>query len=299
MSDSTRVEAALDALYGAPPEAFIDERKRLVKELRSAGERPAAAEVAKLRKPSAAAWALNHVSREAPAVVVEWLAAGERLRDASARPAQVGGEEVRAAIAAHRAATARLLEVVRDSARPGGRALSEDMLDRARNLLLAAATDADLAERLRRGRLGEQPTAQPSDAQVAPEPPGEPTSPAAAPAAKRDAGESASAAARTRREAEDRRHAVEARRRAERTAELERRIRAAEAEIERLAAKHGEGVRAAGTADNLVEAARRALREAQARAEGARVAVREHEEALRAARAGLEDLRAERRAESP
>jgi hypothetical protein len=293
MTESTRVEAALQALYGAPLEAFIDERKRLVKELRSAGDRSAAARLAKLRKPSAAAWALNQVSREAPEVVEEWLAVGERLRDASSRPAQVGGEGVRAAITAHRAATAKLVAVLRERARPGGRPLSEDMLDRARNLLLSATTDGALAEGLRRGRITEEQTADASDAAEAPESRSQIRTEPADAATKRDAAHSA---ARSRLDADARRREVEARRRAEHAAELERGIRAAQAEMKRLAAEHGDRLTAAGKADARVEAARRALREAEARAAEARVAVREHEEALRAAEAGLEGLRAQRRA---
>jgi hypothetical protein len=156
MIGSPKVEAARDALYGVPLEAFVEERKRLVKDLRTSGDRQAAAEVAKLRKPSAAAWALNRVAREAPDVVDEWIKAAAHLRDASSRPAQVGGEAVRTAIASHRAATARMLDTLRERSRPGGRPVSEDLLDRARTLLQSATADASLAALLRRGSISEE-----------------------------------------------------------------------------------------------------------------------------------------------
>ncbi|MCW3062993.1 MAG: hypothetical protein JWN32_165, partial [Solirubrobacterales bacterium] len=58
------VQAAVDQLYAVPLEEFVPERTRLAKELRAQGEETAAAELAKLPKPTAAAWALNHVARE-------------------------------------------------------------------------------------------------------------------------------------------------------------------------------------------------------------------------------------------
>src|SRR5918995_5734861 len=46
----TEHDAAVDQLHAAPLEDFVAERKRLAKELRGAGERDAAAKLAKLPK---------------------------------------------------------------------------------------------------------------------------------------------------------------------------------------------------------------------------------------------------------
>ncbi|CAA9463117.1 MAG: hypothetical protein AVDCRST_MAG38-369, partial [uncultured Solirubrobacteraceae bacterium] len=137
MNASPALDAALDALHDAPLEAFVDERKRLARELRGGGDRTGAAELAKARKPSAAACALNRAARDTPDLVSEWLTVSADLREASARPAQAGAG-LRAAIAAHRSTTSRLMESIRERARPGDRPLSEDMVDRVRNLLQAA-----------------------------------------------------------------------------------------------------------------------------------------------------------------
>ena len=76
----------------------------LVKELKADGRKDDAAAVAKLRRPSVAAWALNQVAREQPDLVEAAIDAGEQLRAAS--DAAVAGRpgELRAATAAERTA---------------------------------------------------------------------------------------------------------------------------------------------------------------------------------------------------
>jgi hypothetical protein len=137
----------VDRLFSVPLEDFVAERKQVAKELREAGEREAAAEVAKLPKPTPPAWALNRLARDEPDEVGAWLDAAEELREVSESP----GAGLREAIEAHRDATRTLLGVVRDRARPGGKPLSEPMLVRVRELLQAATVDAQVAEALRRG----------------------------------------------------------------------------------------------------------------------------------------------------
>ena len=151
----TDLQTAVDQLHAVPLEDFVAERKRLAKELRSGGDRDAAAELAKLPKPSAPAWALNHVAREEPAAVADWLEATGALRDASAHADRSSGDALRAAMAAHRDATRQLLATVRNRARPNGRPLTEPMLDRVRDLLQAATADEARAELLRAGRAVE------------------------------------------------------------------------------------------------------------------------------------------------
>ena len=141
----------VDRLYAVPLEDFVAERKQVAKELRDAGEREAAAEVAKLPKPTPPAWALNRLAREDPDAVAEWLDAAAALREASANP----GAGLREAMAEHRDATRKLIAAARDRTRPAGRPLSEPMLARVRELLQAATADPEQAEALRRGTLVE------------------------------------------------------------------------------------------------------------------------------------------------
>ena len=53
----------VDELYGLPLDRFTPERNALARELRNLGERERGAEVAALRKPSVAAWAVNQLAR--------------------------------------------------------------------------------------------------------------------------------------------------------------------------------------------------------------------------------------------
>lgn len=76
------LEQAMDELYGAAPEDFVTERTRLAKALRNAGLGEDAERLAKLRKPSLAAWVLNQLSRRERRDVDLLLDAGHRLREA-------------------------------------------------------------------------------------------------------------------------------------------------------------------------------------------------------------------------
>ena len=78
------LETALDELYDATPEEFVAERKRLVKELKSAGHVEEADQFTKVRKPTVAAWALNRLARDHRREVDLLLDSGHRMRTAQA-----------------------------------------------------------------------------------------------------------------------------------------------------------------------------------------------------------------------
>ena len=85
------LDEALDDLYGVDPDAFVAERKRLARELKDAGDEAAADAVAKTRKPTVAAWALNQLARKQRRDVDLLLDAGHRLRQA--QEGVVGGAD--------------------------------------------------------------------------------------------------------------------------------------------------------------------------------------------------------------
>jgi hypothetical protein len=249
---------ALDRLAAVPLEDFVAERKRLAKALRDAGDREAAAEIARLPKPTPPAWALNHLAREDPAAMDQWLAAADALRHASTHAAEVGGDELRAAMAAHRDATRILLAAVRDRV-----PLSEPMQERVRALLQSATADPDAAARLRSGRIAEG--AGEGDA-----PPAAPPPPAAP--KRRGARESdEQRAAREQAEAEARAGAEE--QAAQARADLERRAGVASAELERLRELAAEREEAASAAAERLEEARRTLHRSESELSAARSAV--------------------------
>jgi hypothetical protein len=271
----------VDRLFAVPLEDFVAERKAVAKELRAAGEREAAAEVAKLPKPTPPAWALNQLAREEPEVVGAWLDVAEELRDVSASP----GAGLREAMAAHRDATRTLLGMVRDRARPGGKPLSEPMLERVRGLLQAATVDASVADALRRGVVvegAELPTF--AAAGEGGEGAGRASSRSAAPSRSR------SSAAAERRAAKEREAERKAKERADRLAELERHISAAEEELARLRDESAERDAAVAAADERLEEARRTLHRSESEASAAHAAADEARAAVATAERELRQL---------
>jgi hypothetical protein len=275
--------ADADRLYAVPLEDFVEERKRLARELRTAGDRAAAAEVAKLPKPTPPAWALNLLAREEPEAVEAWLDAAETLRRESARPTA----GLREAMSSHRDATRALVALARERARPGGRALSAPMLERVRELLQAATVDAAQAEALRGGRVVEGADASGDVAAVTPAlgdgandrieatatgGRGGTAGRRGAAAAKRAAGEER---AERRRAAEARAAEKAAAERAERVAALERNVAEAEAKAERLRDRAAELELAAQAADERLDEARRTLKRTESEAAAAHDAARE------------------------
>ena len=140
-------------LYGLNPDQFVAARNQLAKSLRSAGQRQDAAEVARLRKPPAPAWALNQVARQSPDLIGAVLSAGAHLR--AAMDAALTGDPsgVRAARTAEReAVNAAVAEALRHLEQIGHSA-NEAARRRIEATLRAAAIDDPVAERLRQGRL--------------------------------------------------------------------------------------------------------------------------------------------------
>jgi hypothetical protein len=72
------------ALYALAPEEFTPARNALARRLKKDRRGDEASTVAKLRRPSRTAWALDQLARHEPALVAEVLRTGKRLRDAMA-----------------------------------------------------------------------------------------------------------------------------------------------------------------------------------------------------------------------
>ncbi|MEV4799960.1 hypothetical protein AB0K18_08070 [Nonomuraea sp. NPDC049421] len=76
------LDEVADRLYGVPPPEFTAARAEAARAAKEAGDGGLAKEIAKLRKPTVSAWAVNRLSREHPAELDELLEVGERLRAA-------------------------------------------------------------------------------------------------------------------------------------------------------------------------------------------------------------------------
>ena len=143
----------VDHLYALPLEEFTPARDAAAKEIRKAGDRETAAIVAKLPKPTPAAWTANQVAREQPELIEAMLEAGEDLRVAQeAAVSGGGGRGLRDATLAERRAVDAVMTAAMDY-KPAGKPLSRAMADRLRTTLHAAASDEAIRDALAQGRL--------------------------------------------------------------------------------------------------------------------------------------------------
>lgn len=76
------LRAAVEQLYAAPPGRFTPLRSELVAQAKSAGEKDLAASIGALRKPTVAAWAVNHFVREHADELEEFRSFADLLREA-------------------------------------------------------------------------------------------------------------------------------------------------------------------------------------------------------------------------
>ena len=145
----------VDDLYGLPFDRFVPERTALARELRSAGRREEAGEVAALRKPSVAAWAVNQLVRTQRRGVDELFEAGDALREAHDQVLGGRGDagSLRTAVARERAAVDELIKVARGVLTGDGHELSPTIIDRVTDTLHAAALDDDARAQVGDGRL--------------------------------------------------------------------------------------------------------------------------------------------------
>ena len=144
MAGDSNLEAEIDALYAGAPEDFVKARGELAKRLTKEKRKDEAAEVKKLRKPTAAAALVNQLSRDNPKQMKALAAAGEKLRDSGTVSDQ---KKLRAAVVKEREAVKALM----DSATAIGG--SSATLERVGETLRAVVGDPELAELVLAGRL--------------------------------------------------------------------------------------------------------------------------------------------------
>jgi hypothetical protein len=142
-------------LYGLPLERFTEERNAMAKGLRREARRDAATEVAKLRKPSVAAWAVNQLVRTQQREVAALFDAGDALQKAQADllAKQGDADSLRRALDAERAALEKLIEKARGLLSSDGHELTPARIEQVSETLHAAALDEDARAQVRDGCL--------------------------------------------------------------------------------------------------------------------------------------------------
>jgi hypothetical protein len=149
-STGAAVDAALDELYAVDPGSFVEVRTRLAAELRGAGDSAGAKSVLSARRPTTAAWALNQLSREAPALVDAFLERSRELDRAQAGELAGGREAIRTATHEQRTALAEVTDAA--TAILGERA-TDAYRAQIQATLRAAGADPAVGDELRSGRF--------------------------------------------------------------------------------------------------------------------------------------------------
>ncbi len=151
------LDEALDQLYGAALAEFVTLRKELAAQLKAAGDADDAKELAKARRPTTAAWALNQLAREEPQLVDAVIDAGDQVRRAQEDAAPGEADALREAAAARRRIVSDAADAaVRIATRSGAKG------DAHRDALVAtldtASINPELGPALRAGRLVREST---------------------------------------------------------------------------------------------------------------------------------------------
>jgi len=154
MPRSSQVEPEVDALYGLRPGEFVAARDELARRLRREGHREEADAVKALARPTAAAWAVNQLSRREPEWTQALVTAGRRLLEAHERLLEHGDREGwRDAGESAREAVDRLTQLAEQILREERGSVSGVLRDQVRETLQAATLDADARDAVAAGRL--------------------------------------------------------------------------------------------------------------------------------------------------
>ncbi|TCO65843.1 hypothetical protein EV192_1011635 [Actinocrispum wychmicini] len=125
-------------------------RTEYARAAKEAGDKEAAEKIAKLRKPSQAAWVLNLLARRAPAELKRLANLGAALRDAHGR---FDGETIRELSQQRRQVVRAMVTQVRSIANDEGQKLSDTVLRDVESVFTAALADPAVTETLMTGTL--------------------------------------------------------------------------------------------------------------------------------------------------
>ena len=147
----------LDRLFAVPLKGFIEERRRVVGELKAAGQAQQAKEVDRIAKPTVSAWATNQLVRRDPKLIEELGQVAASLRNV-----QLGGggnkdgdSRYGDAVAKQREILKRLRTDAEDVLTSSEHAPSPQVVERIIRNLREGVADETTRDRVQRGRLTE------------------------------------------------------------------------------------------------------------------------------------------------
>lgn len=151
MSDSDRLLAeAVAAVYAVTLETFMATRSALVAQAKASGNAAAAKDIARLRRPSVAAWAINNLVRRRPDVVADLIGLGVRMRSAQAA---LDGEALSALRGPRNAVLGEFVWAASVQAAAEGRVLVASVEDQVMATAVASLADEGAADALASGAL--------------------------------------------------------------------------------------------------------------------------------------------------
>jgi hypothetical protein len=142
-----------EKLLAVVPSEFVARRDELARELRDSGRSEDAATVTRLRKPTVVVTAVNRAARDRPKAALAAAEAALQVKEAQAGNRPEGFKTARAEL---ESALELLAEVAVTHVAPRGRAPSDAMRRRVRDLLRSAVADDDARDALVRGALTEE-----------------------------------------------------------------------------------------------------------------------------------------------
>lgn len=263
-------------LLAGPLGDFTSRRNAKAKELKGAGQRELAAEVAALKKPPVALWAVNQLTRSARPVLERLRRAGEgvvRAQSGAVSGRKNAAQDLRTASGELQHELEAAVRAAGDVLRAEGHGTDEATLRRVQEVLrLAAVSGGETWDSLRRGALTSEPHA------------GEDMLTAAFALGGGGGTRQASTRARVTKEAKPPRAAARQAAEAEKRLELEHAVRTAK--LDEQAAQQAEQ-----TAQRLREEADRVVADAKRANQKARQAEAERERASAKAKASREAAR--------
>lgn len=150
--DPVDLETAATELYTGDLDSFVARRTELVRAARSAGNRPLAAAIAQLRKPTRPAWLVNLYARSSPGELTALLELGAALRTAQE---QLSAAELRRLSAERSTVVAAACRHAVSLGEERGYRASEAVRQEVSQTLQAALADPAVAEHVRAGTLTE------------------------------------------------------------------------------------------------------------------------------------------------
>ncbi len=144
------LRAAVQQLYAAGLGEFMSVRSALVAEAKAAGERDLANQVGALRKPTVAAWALNHFVREHPDELEEFHEFAELLREAQRT---LDADQLRVLSREQARRVDALARKVESASRAAGQPVRDAVGQEIRQSLTAFIADEAAEESIRTGAL--------------------------------------------------------------------------------------------------------------------------------------------------